>query len=126
MAGWAHRKDRGDFRTGAREWLRLREGAGGSGEAGKIIRRGGLDRDGLFEPANRGGLHERGVLEDAPQTSSFLAPIKVRSRSANSAASNGFLNVSLMLDRSKLVELPSSGSRAIRITSAKALLRRRF
>jgi len=63
---------------------------------------------------------------DAAQTSSFLAPMRVRSRSAKRAASNGFLNVSLMLERSKLVELPSSGSKAIRITSAKALLRRRF
>jgi hypothetical protein len=84
-------------------------------------------------PAAAGYSSRRNVVdymvwrpEDAPQTSSFLAPIKVRRRSANRAASNGFLNVSLMLDRSKLVELPSSGSRAIRITSANSLLRRRF
>jgi len=85
----------------------------------------GSCRDGLFEPAIHG---RRGApLEgDLPQTSSFLAPIKVRSRSAKRAASNGFLKVSLMLERSKLVEPPSSGSKAIRITSAKALLRRRF
>jgi len=37
------------------------------------------------------------------QTSSFLAPIRVRRRSARSRASNGFLNVSLMLERSKLI-----------------------
>jgi hypothetical protein len=59
-------------------------------------------------------------------TSSFLAPISVRNRSASNAASNGFLKVSLMLERSKLVELPSSGRSAIRIVSANSLLRRRF
>ena len=38
----------------------------------------------------------------AVYTSSFFAPIRVRRRSAKRAASNGFLNVSLMLERSKL------------------------
>ena len=35
--------------------------------------------------------------------------MSVRRRSANRAASNGFLNVSLMLERSKLMLEPSSG-----------------
>ncbi len=51
-------------------------------------------------------------------TNSFFAPISVLSRSARSCASNGFLNVSLIVERSKLIELPSSGSRAIRIVVA--------
>lgn len=59
-------------------------------------------------------------------TSSFFAPISVRSRSASKRASNGFLNVSLMLERSKLITLPSSGRRAIRIVSAKSGFFRRF
>ena len=61
-----------------------------------------------------------------PYTSSLRAPIRVRSRSAKRAASNGFLNVSLMDERSKLVEPPSSGSRAIKITSAYSSFRRKF
>lgn len=60
------------------------------------------------------------VEEKGPQTNSFLAPIKVRSRSARRFASNGFLNVSLMLERSKLIGLPSSGNKAIRIVSEKS------
>lgn len=104
-----------------------RKGRVGRAEGGEIIRRGGLGRDGLFKPANRcWTTWVASPPGDAPQTSSFFAPINVRSRSAKRAASNGFLNVSLMLDRSKLVELPSSGSKAIRITSANAALRRRF
>lgn len=59
-------------------------------------------------------------------TNSFFAPIRVRNRSANKAASNGFLNVSLMLERSKLADEPSSGSRAIKIVSLNSGLRRRF
>ncbi|GIW98979.1 MAG: hypothetical protein KatS3mg111_2312 [Pirellulaceae bacterium] len=35
-------------------------------------------------------------------TNSFLLPIKVRNRSASKRASNGFLNVSLIAERSKL------------------------
>lgn len=37
------------------------------------------------------------------QTNSFFDPTSVRSRSASRRASNGFLNVSLMLLRSKLI-----------------------
>ena len=58
--------------------------------------------------------------------SSFLAPMSVRSRSVNRLASNGFLNVSLMLDRSNVIGLPSSGSKAIRIVSEKSAFFRRF
>ena len=60
------------------------------------------------------------------QTNSFLTPMSVRSLSANKRASKGFLNVSLMLDRSKLIVLPSSGSRAMRMISVKSALFRRF
>jgi len=80
-----------------------------------------------------GGLSATGLNHDVASataavthTSSFLAPIKVRSRSAKRLASNGFLNVSLILDRSKLIGLPSSGNRAIRMVSAKSMFLRRF
>ena len=59
-------------------------------------------------------------------TSSFLEPISVRNRSANRAASKGFLNVSLILERSILAAEPSSGKRAIRITSLNSPFLRRF
>ena len=62
------------------------------------------------------------MLPHVAYTSSLRAPISVRSRSASSSASNGFLNVSLIAERSKLIELPSSGSRAIRIVSANSAL----
>lgn len=101
--------------------------AAGRGRPRKSYPPRGSSRDGLDGSASRVlvvriRLRRSGEL----QTSSFFAPIRVRSRSANSAASNGFLNVSLMLERSKLVELPSSGNSAMRITSANSLLRRRF
>lgn len=60
------------------------------------------------------------------QTSSFFAPINVLSRSANKLASNGFLNVSLIAERSKLIGFPSSGSNAISIVSVKSVFFRRF
>ncbi len=88
----------------------------------------GSVRDGLIKSAIDGGLRSAAFAGETlqPQTSSFFAPINVRIRSASNAASNGFLNVSLMLERSKLSELPSSGSKAIRITSENSLLRRKF
>ena len=88
----------------------------------------GSIRDGLGGTAiDVVGKKDPGPGKDTESyTSSFLAPISVRKRSASNAASNGFLKVSLMLERSKLVELPSSGKSAIRITSANSLLRRRF
>src|SRR5438105_4657472 len=71
----------------------------------------------------RGGLSATGNSlkrrsKSLAYTSSLRAPIKVRRRSASRATSNGFLNVSLIVERSKLVELPSSGNKAIRIVSA--------
>ena len=68
----------------------------------KKIRRGGRPRR-----VGRGSASEalicRARLGRAPgYTSSLRAPINVRSRSASRAVSNGFLNVSLMLERSKL------------------------
>lgn len=68
---------------------------------------------------------ERSSLQGR-QTSSFFAPMSVRRRSASRLASNGFLKVSLMLDRSKLMGLPSSGSSAIRMVSEKSAFFRRF
>ena len=62
----------------------------------------------------------------AAYTSSFLEPISVRSRSANRAASKGFLNVSLILVRSILADEPSSGKRAMRITSLNSPFLLRF
>lgn len=79
----------------------------------------GSNHNGLEDSASRAWSRDR-------QTSSFFAPIKVRSRSASKLASNGFLKVSLMLDRSKLIGLPSSGSRAIRMVSEKSAFLRRF
>src|SRR3954471_9733026 len=87
--------------------------------AHKKSRRGGLSATAWFR-------NRRFEGKQLDQTSSLRAPISVRNRSASKAASNGFLNVSLMLERSKLVELPSSGSKAIKIVSAYSGLRRRF
>ena len=79
------------------------------------------------DAARAGAAPANGALSTlAFYTSSFLAPIRVRKRSANRLASNGFLNVSLMLERSKLIGLPSSGSKAIRIVSEKSGFLRRF
>src|SRR4051812_17140401 len=52
--------------------------------------------------------------------------MSVRRRSAKSLASNGFLNVSLMAERSNESGLPSSGNNAIRIVSPKSTFFRRF
>lgn len=83
----------------------------------------GSIRDGLCK-FRSGGIRNR--ARSRRYTSSFLAPIRVRSRSANRLASNGFLNVSLMLERSKLMVPPSSGSNAIKIVSPKSVFFRRF
>src|SRR5262245_43968619 len=75
----------------------------------------------------RSGEQEHETLKRGEfYTNSLREPISVRNRSASNAASNGFLNVSLMLERSKLVDCPSSGKSAIRIVSAYSVLRRRF
>ena len=87
----------------------------------------------LFRPLSAEDFHYRGLRWSKSgepialvQTSSFFVPIRVRNRSASRLASNGFLNVSLMAERSKLIGFPSSGNKAIKIVSVKSVFLRRF
>jgi len=84
-----------------------------------------------FLPSRRSvgtlSLHFTRSHKSYDHTSSFLEPISVRSRSANKAGSKGFLNVSLILERSKLAGSDTpSGNRTMRMTSLNPLFLFRF